>query len=336
MGGCRPPRSTAGRQGARRTGRLGDGPLGLVRRFGRRFEHHHRGRRTRSTSPLLGLRPGVRFWRTPTGWHQSAEFESPETNGPDWFGDSVAVSGNNIVVGAPAISVLPRGWAGRTFSSGRPGLAQSAELGGPGTVAGDCFGDRSPSRATRSWSAHPATPRRPARCTCSRTPATVGERRAEGSDTVAKDDFGDSVAISPGPSWSGLSGMRRRRAGVRFHKGTKGLATSGGAVRLGHRRRATASAIRWPLRAKLSPSAPDWPPQTRAGVPLQQTGTGWHQSAKLAGPTLASDDFGTRSLSSGDMVVVGTFAQAPGAGRAYLFISRHGLAPNRRAAVGLS
>ncbi len=47
--------------------------------------------------------------------------------------------------------------------------------------------------------------------------------------------------------------------------------------------------------------------------------TSWHQSAQLAGYTAAKDDFGDSVAVSGDTVVVGTLAQAPSAGRAYLF-----------------
>ena len=81
------------------------------------------------------------FTKTATGWDQNAELRSPDPLGPDWFGDSVAILGHTIVVGAPAISVLSSG-LGRAyvFTKTATGWHESAQLEGPGTTVGDWFG----------------------------------------------------------------------------------------------------------------------------------------------------------------------------------------------------
>ena len=89
-------------------------------------------------APLLssGFCRAYVFVRTATGWHESAELKSPETNGPDWFGDSVAVSGNTIVVGAPSHASK----AVYVFVDSGNGW-RATELKASDTVAKDDFGD---------------------------------------------------------------------------------------------------------------------------------------------------------------------------------------------------
>ena len=116
----------------------------------------------------------------------------------DWFGDAVAISGSTIVVGAPSVSVLTPG-LGRAyvFTKTATGWHGSGELAGSGTTPGDLFGVSvaisgstivvgAPSHASKAGAAYVFTD-------------AGGDWQAQelkGYDTVTKDDFGDSVAIS--------------------------------------------------------------------------------------------------------------------------------------------
>ena len=272
--------------------------------------------------PTSGVGRAYVFTETATGWHQSAELVSPDAVGPDWFGYSVAVSGSTIVVGAPAISVASSG-VGRAyvFTKTATGWHQRAELESPGTVVGDWFGDSvavsgstivvgAPSHASKAGAAYVFT--------------TSGEgwqpTELKGSDTVAKDDFGESVAAS----------------GSTIVVGAFGHASEAGRAYL-----FTKNSNGWHQAAELSGSGTV--PGDGFGVSVAVAGkivavgaglaaadagrvylftkkaTGWHQSAQLTGYTADKDDFGDSVAVSGDTVVVGTLAQAPSAGRAYLF-----------------
>jgi hypothetical protein len=275
-------------------------------------------------APLLssGFGRAYVFVRTATGWHESAELKSPETNGPAWFGDSVAVSGNNIVVGAPAISVLSSG-LGRAYVFVRTptGWHESAQLEGPGTAVGDWFGDSvavsgntvvvgAPSHASKAGAVYVFVN------------SGKGWRATElkASDTVAKDDFGDAVAISPSTIVVGAFGHASEagRAYV-FTRGPKGwqqaAELSGSGTVAGDGFGVSVAVAGKTIAVGAGLAAAD------AGrvYLFTKTETGWHQSAELAGSNTRKDDFGDSVALSGDKVVVGTFAQAPGAGRAYLF-----------------
>ena len=67
------------------------------------------------------------------GWHQVAELVEPGSNSPDGFGRSVAVSGNNIVVGNG-------GGQAFVFSDAASGWQQASELTATATTPGDQFG----------------------------------------------------------------------------------------------------------------------------------------------------------------------------------------------------
>jgi hypothetical protein len=276
-------------------------------------------------SPLLssGLGRAYVFAKTATGWHQKAELQSPDTLGPDWFGDSVAVSGNTIVVGAPAISVLSAG-IGRAyvFAKTATGWHQSAQLEGPGTAVGDWFGDSvavsgntvvvgAPSHASKAGAAYVFMN------SGKGWVATV----LKGSDTTAKDDFGDSVAISGSTIVVGAFGHASEagRAYV-FTKGPKGwhqaAELSGSGTVAGDGFGVSVAVAGGIIAVGAGLAASD------AGrvYLFTNNATGWHQSAELASSdTTDKDDFGDSVAVSGDNVVVGTFAQAASAGRAYLF-----------------
>jgi hypothetical protein len=187
------------------------------------------------------------------------------------FGVSVAISGSTIVVGAP--SHASKAGAAYVFTNaGRHWQAE--ELKGFDTVAKDDFGDSvaiSGSTIVVGAFDHASEAGR----AYVFTKGAMGWRQVAelvGSDTVAGDGFGVSVAISGGTVAVG-SGLAASDAG-REYLFTKGT-------------------------------------------------TGWHQAAELVGSgTVAGDGFGDSVAVSGSTVVVGTFAHASGAAGAYLFIKR--------------
>jgi hypothetical protein len=93
------------------------------------------------------------FTKTPTGWHQVAELKASDAGAWDYFGGSVATSGNNIVVGTfdpewdnlgvASVAAPPPGYPGpRTgrvyvFTKTAAGWSQTAELAGSKS---DAFG----------------------------------------------------------------------------------------------------------------------------------------------------------------------------------------------------
>ena len=263
------------------------------------------------------------FTRTATGWRRSGELEGSGAIAHDWFGDSVAISGNTIVVGAPSVSVLTPGF-GRAyvFTRTAAGWRQTAELVGPGTTAGDLFGVSvdvsggtvvvgAPSHASKAGAAYVFM------STAKGWQAQV----LKGHDTVAKDDFGGSVAISGSTIVVGsfAHAAEAGRAYV-FTKGGTGwrqeaeltgsdtvagdgfgvsVAIAGGTITVG-------SAL----------AASD----AGRGYMFTKRATGWHQTAELVGAdTVGGDGFGDSVAVSGGTVVVGAFMQASSAGRAYLF-----------------
>lgn len=136
------------------------------------------------------------FTKTASGWEQAAALEGAGTVSEDGFGTSVATSGTTVIVGAEGYA---KG-AGRAyvFTETAAGWTQVAVLKGSDTVTGDNFGTSVAVTGTTAvvgtygqsnFAGHAYT----------FTDAAAGWRQAavlKGSDTVAGDYFGVSVAIS--------------------------------------------------------------------------------------------------------------------------------------------
>jgi FG-GAP repeat len=264
------------------------------------------------------------FTKTATGWHEGGELAGSGSMAHDWFGDAVAISGNTIVVGAPSVSVLTPG-LGQAFVFTRTatGWHGSGQLAVSGTTPGDLFGDAvavsdgtvvvgAPGHASKAGAAYVFT----------NAGSHWQAEELKGSDTVAKDDFGDSVAVSGSTIVVGAfdHASEAGRAYV-FTKGATGwhqaaelvgsdtvagdgfgvsVAISGGTVAVG---------------SGLAAS------DAGRGYLFTRGNSGWHQAAELVGSgTAAGDDFGDSVAVSGSTVVVGTFAHASGAAGAYLFV----------------
>jgi hypothetical protein len=80
------------------------------------------------------------FAKTTAGWKQVAELKGSDTVAGDRFGESVAVSGHTVVVGAPGDAQQPRpakNASAYVFTETPVGWKQVARLTGSGTAAGD-------------------------------------------------------------------------------------------------------------------------------------------------------------------------------------------------------
>jgi hypothetical protein len=201
---------------------------------------------------------------------QLAELRGSDTVAGDFFGGSVAISGNTAVVGADQHASLAG--AAYVFRESGGVWKQVAELKGSDTVAGDMFGVSvaisgntavvgADGRASYTGSAYVFT-----------ESGGVWKQAAElkGSDTVKYDTFGYSVALS-------------------------GSLVVVGAPQLGSNVEGRAYLF-----------------SETAGV--------WKQVAELRGSdTVASDFFGASVAVSGTTALVGAFGHNANAGRAYMF-----------------
>ena len=101
------------------------------------------------------------FARSGTSWSQQAELSDPKASAGEWFGSSLALSGETALVGAYAKTVAGKHYAGVAYVFARSGTSwsQQAELKASDAAANDYFGfslARSPAR--RPWSAPTTRP----------------------------------------------------------------------------------------------------------------------------------------------------------------------------------
>ena len=144
----------------------------------------------------LGRRAGLRVHDRPRGGNR-ARMKAPTPSAQDWFGDSVAVSGSTIVVGAFGHASE----AGRAylFTQDSNGWHQAAELSGSGTVPGDGFGV-SVAVAGKIVAVGAGLAASEAGRVYVFTKKATGWHQSGqlAGYTADKDDFGDSVAVSGG------------------------------------------------------------------------------------------------------------------------------------------
>ena len=264
------------------------------------------------------------FTKTATGWKQAAELKGSDTVAGDYFGYSVAISGTTAVVGAPDGAPAENGppcrpgvrvhQDGRRLDAGRraEGLRHRRRRR-LRRLGGHLGHDR-----RRGCSR--ATPALPAGRTCSPRRQAGWKQIAElkGSDTVADDDFGGSVAISGTTVVVGASG----------HGGFAGRAYV-----------FTKTAAGWKQAAELKGSdtvagddfgdsvaisgttvvvgASDHASTAGRAYVFTKTAGGWKQAAELKGSdTIVGDGFGYSVAVSGTTVVVGALTTPmPPAGR---------------------
>ena len=135
------------------------------------------------------------FTKTAGVWKQTAELKGSDIIAHDDFGDSVAMLGTTIVVGADGYANN----AGRAyvFTKTAGVWKQTAELKGSDTTAGDVFGFSAVSPSTVVVGAEHT--KKAGRAYVFNEAAGAWKQAAEltGYDTTAGDVFGCSVAVSP-------------------------------------------------------------------------------------------------------------------------------------------
>jgi hypothetical protein len=208
------------------------------------------------------------FTKTAVGWRQVAELTGSDTIASDDFGGSVAISGTTAVVGAD--SHARRAGRAYVFTETAVGWKQVGELKGSDTVAGDGFGWSVAISGTTAVVGALGHADFAGRAYVFTETASSWRQVAElkGSDTVAGDGFGSSVAIS----------------------GTTAVV---GAL---------------PAGASIG---------GRAYV-FTKTASGWEQVAELNASDTVGDEFSISVAISGVTLVVGVYANNA-VGRAYVF-----------------
>ena len=136
------------------------------------------------------------FTNTAAGWKQAAELKGSDTVADNGFGVSVAISGTTAIVGAPGFSKA----AGRAYVFAKTGgvWTQATELKGLDTVASDDFGYTVAISNATAIAGAPGFSKAAGRAYVFTSTATGWKQavKLKGSDTVAADYFGYSVAIS--------------------------------------------------------------------------------------------------------------------------------------------
>jgi hypothetical protein len=261
------------------------------------------------------------FARTPTGWKQAAELKGSDTVAGDYFGDSLAISGATTFVGADGHAKS----AGRAyvFTNVATGWEQVAELKGSDTVAGDGFGYAVAISGTTVIVGAPDHAKDAGRAYVF-TDATAGWKQAaelKGSDTVANNGFGVSVAISGMTAIAGAPGFSKAAGRAYVFAKTGGVWTQ--ARELKGLDTVASDDFGYTVaisNATAVAGAPGFSKAAGRAYVFTNTATGWKQAVKMKGSdTVAADYFGYSVAISGTTAIVGADGHAKSAGRAYLF-----------------
>ena len=271
------------------------------------------------SGPALALGAAPRT--TPAIGQQQAELKGSDTVAQNGFGVSVAISGANVVAGAPGYAKS----AGRAYVFAKTDASwrQSAELKGSDTIASDYFGYSVVISGTTIVVGSPGYAKDSGRVYVFTDSAKGWGQVAElkGSDTIAGDYFGYSVVIS----------------GTTIDVGAPGHAKTAGRVYV-----FTDTASGWKQAAELKGSdtaadngfgyavalsgttavvgAPVYSKNAGRAYVFTHTASGWMQAAELKGSdTVGDDGFGVSVAFSGTAVFVGADGHAKGAGRVYSF-----------------
>jgi hypothetical protein len=261
------------------------------------------------------------FARTATGWKQAAELKGSDTVAGDYFGDSLAISGATTFVGADGHAKS----AGRAyvFTNVATGWEQVAELKGSDTVAGDGFGYAVAISGTTVIVGAPDHAKDAGRAYVF-TDATAGWKQAaelKGSDTVANNGFGVSVAISGMTAIAGAPGFSKAAGRAYVFAKTGGVWTQ--ARELKGLDTVASDDFGYTVaisNATAVAGAPGFSKAAGRAYVFTNTATGWKQAVKMKGSdTVAADYFGYSVAISGTTAIVGADGHAKSAGRAYLF-----------------
>jgi hypothetical protein len=255
------------------------------------------------------------------GWKQTAELKGSGTASGDFFGYSVAISGDTALIGAPGYAKN----VGRAFVfTGTKGAwKQTAELKGSDSVGNDYFGvsvgvsgtgavvgaDGHSTRAGRAYVFSGA----------SGTWKQVAELK--GSDVVAKDGFGYTVAISGTTAVAGAPDHAKNEGRAYVFSGAGGawkqVAELKGSDTVANNGFGVAVAISG---TTVIAGAPGYAKAAGRAYVFDGSGAAWRQAAELKGSdTVGSNDLGYAVGISGTTAVAGAPGYAKDAGRGYLF-----------------
>jgi hypothetical protein len=263
------------------------------------------------------------FTKTVSVWDQVAELEGSDTVADDGFGRSVAISGTTAIIGVTNYVNYP----GRAyvFTKTASGWDQVAELDASDTVVGDDFGDSvAISGSTAIVGADEAAYRDAGRAyVFTRTALGWGQvAELEGSDTVAHDFFGGSVAISGttavvGAELHGFGGVGRAYVFTKTASGWEQVAELDASDTVDGF--GTSVAISGTT-IVVGADGGGGMGSGRAYV-FTKTASGWKQTAELKASDAADfDSFGASVAISGTTVIVGAnFSGIGPHNRAYVF-----------------
>ncbi|WP_206212380.1 FG-GAP repeat protein, partial [Wenzhouxiangella sp. XN79A] len=270
------------------------------------------------------------FVRAGTGWSQQAYLKASNTGAEDEFGESVAVSGDTVVVGAfredssatgvdgdQASNAALEAGAAYVFVRAGTSWSQQAYLKASNTGAGDRFGES---------------------VAVSGDTVVVGARNEDSDATGVDGDQASNAApeagaayvfVRAGTGWSQQAYLKASSTDA-FDQFGFSVAISGDTVVVGAPDEdSDATGVDGDQASNAAISA-------GAAYVFVRTGTGWSQQAYLkASNTDAGDRFGESVAVSGDTVVVGALFEdsdatgvdgdqasnaAPEAGAAYVFV----------------
>jgi hypothetical protein len=255
-----------------------------------------------------------------------SELKGSDTGVEDFFGDSVAISGTTAVVGAQDHAHD----AGRAylFSRIQSGWAQTAEVEGAETVAGDEFGWSvaiegdtvvvgAPSRAKNAGRAY----------VFGQTSAGWAQVAVlRGTGTVVNDDFGASVAVSGTTAVVGANGHDDYAGAAYVFTDTAGNWHE--TADLAGSRIVAGDEFGWSVAISgltAVVGAQGHADDGGLAYVFEKTGRYWTQTAVLKGSdTVAGDFFGNSVAISGTTAVVGAWGRSRDAGRVYVFEKANG------------
>ena len=261
------------------------------------------------------------FAKTASGWRQTAELKGSDTVAGDFFGYAVAISGTTVVVGAPGYTKN----AGRVyvFVRGSTRWRQVGELRGSGTVSGDYFGDSVAVSGPTVVVGADGRDKNAGRAYLFTQVASRWKQAAalKGSDTIAQDGFGYTVAVSgttvivgapdhakdSGRAYVFVDSAARWRQ-IAELKGSDTVSDNGFGVSAALS--GTAAVI----------GAPGYKRATGRAYVFVGSAAGWKQVAELKGSgTVGADDFGYAVAISGATLASGAPGYSKNTGRLYLF-----------------
>ena len=269
---------------------------------------------------------GQAYVFTETGgvWKQVAELKGSDTATGDFFGTSVAISGATAVIGAWGHA---KAGAAYVFTETGSVWKQVAELKGSDTVAGDRFGYSVAVSGTIAVVGAYYDAGFAGRAYVFTETGGAWKKVAElkGSDTVAGNAFGYSVAISGTTAvvgaWEDDSLAGRAYVFTETGGAWKQVAELKGSDTVAGNAFGVSAAISGTT-AVVGASE-----HAKAGAAyvFTKTGGAWKQVAELKGSdTVAGNAFGYSVAISRTTAVVGADAHADGAGRAYVFTETSG------------